>query len=113
MNVRLKNGLLLTAVAALVIVPLLLVKQPVIGPDGTRAELFKGSDDQASAAVQALAPGYKPWFHSVYKAPSAEIETLLFTLQAALGAGFIGYYVGYSRGRAKGNVPKPVVTRAH
>lgn len=113
MNVRLKNGILIAAVAALAIIPLLVVRQPAVGPDGKPVELFKGSDDQAAAAVQSLAPGYKPWFQAIYKAPSAEIDTLLFALQAAAGAGFIGYYVGYSRGRTKGNSPKKADTRAH
>jgi cobalt/nickel transport protein len=101
MNARLKNGLLITAVAALAILPLIIVKHPAAGPDGKQVEIFKGADDQASTAIQVLAPGYKPWFKSIYKSPSPEIDTLLFALQAAIGAGFIGYYVGYSRGRAK------------
>lgn len=109
MNSRLKNCLLIAAVAALVILPLVIVKQPSAGPDGKRVEIFKGADDQASTAIQALAPGYKPWFKSIYNSPSPEIDALLFVLQAAIGAGFIGYYVGYSRGRAKENRPKPAV----
>ena len=34
--------------------------------------------------------------------PSKEIESLLFSLQAALGAGLLGYYVGLRRGRGEG-----------
>jgi cobalt/nickel transport protein len=34
--------------------------------------------------------------------PSKEIESLLFMLQAALGAGLLGYYIGLRRGEAKG-----------
>jgi cobalt/nickel transport protein len=37
----------------------------------------------------------------LYEPPSDEIESLLFALQAALGAGFIGYYIGYKRGKTK------------
>ena len=33
--------------------------------------------------------------------PSGEIESLLFALQAAIGAGFIGYFIGYTRGKSK------------
>jgi cobalt/nickel transport protein len=113
MNARLKNGVLIAAVASLVILPLMIVKQPAAGPDGIKAEIFKGSDDQASLAVQVLAPGYKPWFTSILTSPGSDISSLLFALQAAIGAGFIGYYVGYSRGRAKENVPKPVADRAY
>lgn len=107
---RLKNGIMIAAVAALAIVPLIIVKQPPAGVDGRQAELFKGSDDQASAAIKALAPGYKPWFQPIYKTASPEIDTLLFALQAAIGAGFIGYYVGHSRGRANKIAPKPVAS---
>lgn len=108
MNAQLKNGILIASVAALAIFPLTVIKQPAAGADGTKLELFKGSDDQASAAIQTLAPGYKPWFQSIFKAPSSEIDTLLFALQAAIGAGFIGYYVGYSRGRANKKTLNPV-----
>lgn len=108
MNARLKSGILIAAVAALAVFPLILVKQPAAGPAGTQTGLFRGTDDQASTAVQTLAPGYTPWFTSIYKTPSPEIDSLLFALQAALGAGFIGYYIGYSRGRATGKAPQPV-----
>ena len=32
-------------------------------------------------------PNYKPWFRSIWQPPGGEIESLLFALQAALGAG--------------------------
>lgn len=113
MSARLKNGLLIAAVAALTILPLLTVKKPAAGPDGKPAEIFKGSDNQAEGVIQAVAPDYKPWFHSILKPSSGEIESLLFALQAALGAGFIGYYVGYSRGRAKQSDTPPAAKRAY
>lgn len=108
MSTRLKNGLMIAAVTALAVLPLVIAKQLPAGPDGTRPELFKGTDDQATSAIRTLVPGYKPWFQSIYKTPGPEIDSLLFALQAAIGAGFIGYYVGYSRGRAKESIPKPV-----
>jgi len=37
---------------------------------------------------------YKPWFSPLWEPPSGEIETLLFSLQAAIGAGIIGYIAG-------------------
>lgn len=113
MRARLKSGLLIAAVGALTISPLILVKYPAIGPDGKKVELFTGADDQASAAIQALAPGYKPWYQSIYKSPSPEIDNLLFALQGAIGAGFIGYYAGYSRGRVKQNSTQSAIKRAH
>lgn len=80
---------LLAAVAALVIMPL------VIG--GT----FQGTDDQATKAIEASHPGYTPWFAPLWEPPSSEIEGLLFALQAALGAGVIGYVVGRRHGQMK------------
>lgn len=113
MSVRLKNALLIATVAALTTLPLLTVKKPAAGPGGKPAEMFKGSDNQAETVIQTLAPDYKPWFQSILKPSSVEIESLLFALQAALGAGFIGYYVGYSRGRAKQNTTQSAIKRAH
>lgn len=106
MSARLKNGLLIAAVAALTIFPLMTVRQITSGTDGGKTEIFKGSDSQAAGVIQTIAPDYKPWFHSILTLPSSEIESLLFALQAAIGAGFIGYYAGYSRGRArKSSIP--------
>ncbi len=60
---------------------------------------FGGSDDQAGDIIEQT--GYKPWFSSVWEPPSGEIESLLFALQAAIGALIIGYAFGYWRGQAK------------
>ncbi len=62
---------------------------------------FVGADNLAEQAITRLRPDYAPWFHSLWKPPSSEVENLLFTLQAALGAGFIGYYLGSRRNRKK------------
>jgi cobalt/nickel transport protein len=62
---------------------------------------FEGSDDQATAAIQDSRPGYQPWFRPLWEPPSGEIESLLFALQAALGAGVIGYVIGRHHGAAK------------
>jgi cobalt/nickel transport protein len=96
-----QNLLLVLAVAALVALPLWFVKKPAPGPDGRPAEIFAGADDQAKDLVKNIAPGYKPWAKPLLEPPSAEIGSLLFALQAALGAGFIGYYLGVSTTRAR------------
>lgn len=96
-----QNLLLLLAVVALVALPLWIVKKPAPGPDGKQAEIFAGADDKAKDLVGSIAPGYKPWVKPLMEPPSAEIGSLLFALQAALGAGFIGYYLGVSTTRAK------------
>lgn len=64
-------------------------------------EIFKGADDQAKDVIGTLAPGYKPWFKPLMEPPSGEIGSLLFALQAVLGAGFIGYYLGAANTRSK------------
>jgi len=64
-------------------------------------EPFTGSDGQAESAIQTIRPDYQPWASPLWEPPSVEIESLLFALQAALGAGFLGYYVGLRRGQAQ------------
>ncbi|MDU0459710.1 MAG: energy-coupling factor ABC transporter substrate-binding protein [Geobacteraceae bacterium] len=98
---RYQNLLLLIAVAALMALPLWIVKKPAPGPDGSQPGIFAGTDDKARDMVGNIAPGYKPWAKPLMEPPSGEIGSLLFALQAALGAGFIGYYLGVSTTRAK------------
>lgn len=66
---------------------------------------FAGADDKASELISAVSPDYEPWFNSVWKPPSSEVESFLFALQAGIGAGFIGYFFGYLKGKkSPGNV---------
>lgn len=58
---------------------------------------FGGADGQIEEVIGEVNPGYTPWFESVWTPPSGEIESLLFAVQAALGAGYIGYYIGKKR----------------
>ena len=60
---------------------------------GNKGE-FAGADGQIQEVIGQVDSTYEPWFKSFWTPPSAEIESLLFALQAALGAGFIGYYIG-------------------
>lgn len=90
-----RNGALIIAAVALVIVSLL------IGSRREGAE-FAGADGQAMAAVTAINPDYQPWFSPIWQPPSGEVESLLFALQAALGAGLLCYYLGFKRGQAQG-----------
>ncbi|NPV27507.1 MAG: energy-coupling factor ABC transporter substrate-binding protein [Firmicutes bacterium] len=64
-------------------------------------EIFIGADEQAEGIVAKIAPDYEPWFRPFFEPPSAEIESLLFALQAALGAGVLGYYLGSKRKTSK------------
>jgi cobalt/nickel transport protein len=87
-------------VVALASVPLMMIHKPEHRTDGKEVEIFTGSDDQARDAVSEVAPDYKPWAHSWLVPPSGEVESLLFALQAAIGAGFIGYYFGTRRAKS-------------
>ncbi len=96
-----QNLLIVLAVVLLGVMPLWVVKAPEAGPDGQTVAIFLGADDKAKNAIGEIAPDYAPWFEPLFEPPSGEIASLLFALQAALGAGFIGYYVGAARMREK------------
>jgi cobalt/nickel transport protein len=89
------NLLLLAAVIAVALIPLLL---PV-----TREgrEPFTGVDSQAETLITTLHPEYKRWVTPWWEPPSAEIESLLWAVEAGLGSGLLGYYIGFKRGQAQ------------
>lgn len=91
------TSLLLTAVAALAALPL------VLGLGSGKAEPFSGADGEAEDAIAEHDPDYEPWFAPVYEPPSGEIESALFSLQAAIGAGALGYCFGLRKGRRQGS----------
>lgn len=89
-----------TAVLVALVVLLVAIPLALPAPRGT-GERFGGTDDQALTVIAQMSPGYKPWFHALWSPPSAEVETLLFSLQAAGGAGLVGYALGFARGRSQ------------
>jgi len=92
-----QNKILLILVVFLAFFPLYLQKE---------AE-FAGADDKASEMISEINPNYKPWFKNVWQPPSSEVESFLFALQAGIGAGFVGYFFGYLKGRSsQGNANK-------
>ena len=56
---------------------------------------FTGADDAAGQTVAAVAPGYKPWAKPVIEFSGENTESLLFCLQAGIGAGVLGLGFGY------------------
>ena len=90
------TGLMIVAVVALAVVPLF-----VHAPVGEGDEPFAGADAKAEALITKINPGYKAWCSPLFEPPSGEIESLLFSLQAALGAGLIGFYFGRAYGRQR------------
>lgn len=87
-NNGLENWLLVGAVVCLALFPLVFVKGE-----------FEGADSQAEEAVTAISPSYQPWVENLFKPASGEIESLLFAVQAGMGAGVIGYIIGYYRSK--------------
>ena len=88
-----RNLLLLLGVVVLAIVPL------VIHASKEGDDAFSGTDGQAQQLIEQMQPDYEPWYSPVWKPPSAEIESMLFALQAAIGTGIVCYCIGYYRGR--------------
>lgn len=90
-NLFRKNLILVLLVIVIAAGPLLFLKGAEFG----------GSDDQAEEAITQIDENYKPWFSPVWEPPSGEIESLLFSLQAAIGSGIVCYYLGYLKGKSK------------
>lgn len=86
-----KNLLLGLLVVAIVILPLII-------KSGSE---FEGADDQAGGIIEEISPEYEPWAEPLWEPPSGEVESLLFSLQVAIGAGTIGYILGSFKEKRK------------
>ncbi len=78
----------LLVVVALIAAPLVLL----------RGSEFAGADGKAQAAISEIDPGYVPWFKPMWQ-PAPETSSMLFALQAAIGAGAVAFAFGYWVGR--------------
>lgn len=104
-NKSVKEAIIVGIVIVLIaIIPLFIVKAPA-SPEGAEAgeeiEMFGGADTAAEGAIGEVNTEYEPWFESLWEPPSGEIESLLFSLQVAIGAIFIGYVFGVVRERRR------------
>ncbi|GAA2556929.1 energy-coupling factor ABC transporter substrate-binding protein [Pseudonocardia hydrocarbonoxydans] len=93
------NWLLVLAVLVIAVVPLVFI--------GSETE-FGGADGLAVEQIEADNPGFEPWFTPLFE-PESETASTLFALQAAIGAGFLGYLFGSltTRRRLASRVPAP------
>jgi cobalt/nickel transport protein len=66
---------------------------PLLGGTGTGAD-FEGTDALAEELALRISPDYRPWARPLLGPPSAEVQTMLFSVQAALGAGVAGFALG-------------------
>jgi len=83
--------ILLGAVIVLMVLPFVVAR----GGD------FAGADGKAGELITKVNPDYVPWFTPLWE-PNGETATMLFSLQAAFGAGVIAFAFGYWSGRRKG-----------
>lgn len=83
--------LLLLICVIIAVFPLLIIKDSEFG----------GADGEAEGVIEEIDPNYEPWFESIIELPGGETESLLFALQAAIGAGVIGMGFGYFIGRKR------------
>ncbi len=60
---------------------------------------FAGTDAVVTSMLEA--DGATPWASPLFQPGSAEVESGLFALQAALGAGLFGYALGRLHGRRR------------
>lgn len=79
-----KNLILLSLVIVISVIPLMIAKNGEFG----------GSDGEAENVISEVAPDYETWASPIFEPKSGEIESLLFCLQAAIGAGIVGFGFG-------------------
>lgn len=84
MKLWIKNTILALILVLIVIIPLTFIGNSE----------FDGADGEAESAITEINTDYKPWFSPIWEPPSGEIESLFFCVQAALGAGIVGFVLG-------------------
>jgi cobalt/nickel transport protein len=85
------NWLLIFGAIVLTIIPLVIIKDSE----------FRGADGKAQDLITEIEPTYQAWVTPLIEPPGNETEGLLFAIQAAIGAGTIGYVIGFYHGRNK------------
>ncbi len=93
-----KYGLeIVVAVVIIAFATIFLIQNAAIAAElGEDEESWGGADGIVADIIEEQ--GYEPWVDPFWEPPSGEIESLLFALQAAIGAFVIGYVFGLWRG---------------
>ncbi len=86
------------SIIALSLLVIVLAVAPLFLVQGSE---FGGADGAAEEMILEISPDTEPWFQPFWEPPGGEVESLLFALQAALGAGVVGYFFGLKRGECK------------
>ena len=81
--VKRRTAIMMLIIICLVSFPLVFQSKNVSRPP---------SDDQGSEWI--LSTGYTPWVNPLWEPPNSDIESGLFALEAAVGAGIMGYVFG-------------------
>lgn len=90
MSGKTKTVLILLLLSVLIaVIPLVLIRDSEFG----------GADGAAEELITEINPEYEAWASPVFEVPGGETESLLFCLQAAIGAGIFGYGFGVLRER--------------
>jgi len=79
-----KNLILLSLVIVISVIPLMIASNGEFG----------GADGEAENVIVEVDPDYEAWASPIFEPKSGEIESLLFCLQAAIGAGIVGFGFG-------------------
>lgn len=86
-----KNLFLVLLIVVIILVPLIFMGDSE----------FEGADDQAGDVIAEINPDFEPWAEPLWEPPSGEVESMLFSLQVAIGAGTIGYILGMFKEKKK------------
>ncbi len=83
------------------IVAIVLCLGLVIAPFIFNPVEYTGTDDQGMDAITEIDESYTPWFESLFEPSSDQMEITLFSIQTAIGAGLLGFFLGRLKRRPK------------
>src|SRR5699024_7466875 len=86
-----QNLILILLIIGVVLTPLII----------KRDSEFERADGQAEDLIGEIDPNYEPWAEAFCEQPRGEVESLMFSLQVAVGEGDIGYIFRVLRERRK------------